>query len=326
MAHSHDSPKSKPGSQQAPKPPTPKEPEPYTLLFFSVDVSGSTELKNKLKLSKWMGLFSQFFERAVAEHQRLASEHSEFITASRIPWKCIGDEVISWYRLSTNEPSGVRDAVCKLIPSFLEATLALDKMIVESTPNESPGLHVGVKGAAWLALIDEKSNTEIELPPQKDSDENASVPKDFLGQHIDEGFRITGCTESRRLVLSFDLARLLSKDTAAACRLRLISFQNFRGIWGDRYYPIIWFDGEEEEFKDSIAYDESFRSPLLGDYEKRRSAPVGPAELSKRLDEIRQDVHRDAGLDGEDSWPWTEPITKQPPQHRASIDTLDRCE
>lgn len=311
MAHSHDSPKSKTAPKQAPKPPAEKQSEAFTLLFFSVDVSGSTELKSKLKLSKWMGLFSQFYERAVQEHQRLATDHSEFVTASRIPWKCIGDEVISWYRLNTNKPNGVRDAVCKFIPDCLKVTSNLDKMIAESTPDESPGLRVGVKGAAWLALIDEKSNTEIELPPQNDSDEKSSVPKDFLGQHIDEGFRITGCTESRRLAISFDLARLLSQNTGSAKRMHFISYQNFRGIWGNRYYPIIWFDEEKQAFEKSIDYDEWFRSPLLGDYDKRRSFTIEPTELSTLLEKIRDSVHRDAGL--EDIWPWTETTTEQCP-------------
>ena len=47
-------------------------------------------------------------------------------------------------------------------------------------------------------------------------------------------------TENRRMVISFELAYILAKDTDYLKNIHIITYKTLRGIWQNRLYPIIW--------------------------------------------------------------------------------------
>ena len=61
---------------------------------------------------------------------------------------------------------------------------------------------------------------------------------EFLGNDIDAGFRIKKETENRRMVISFELAYILAKDTDYLKNIHIITYKTLRGIWQNRLYPI----------------------------------------------------------------------------------------
>lgn len=54
---------------------------------------------------------------------------------------------------------------------------------------------------------------------------------EFLGQDIDTGFRIKKETQDRRLVISVELAKILSDKTEYLSRLNIITYKSLKGVW-----------------------------------------------------------------------------------------------
>ncbi len=303
-------------------PPEPQPERPFTLLFFSLDLAGSSALKQSLPLGKWMSLICEFYEEAVREQQTLATDDDRQIdlNGSLFPWKYIGDEVICAYRLTEMSFAELKDVLPKLVSKCRVVVEKLDGW-VRSKGKDAKALR-GVKGTAWLALIDSKYNSIVEIPPRssrgpanmsgelEDAEPNGSQeayrnqPIDFLGRHMDEGFRLASCSEPGRLAVSFDLARLLSLGSQQEDKLVMISYQNFKGIWGSRYYPIIWYEENTGSFEGSVEYDGWFSSPLLADYAKRRGQDK--IKISDLLKNIQESVQQDPGLNDGLEWPWTD--------------------
>jgi hypothetical protein len=114
---------------------------------------------------------------------------------------------------------------------------------------------------------------------------------EFLGQDIDIGFRIKKETQDRRLVLSIELAKILSDKTEYLSRLNIITYKNLKGVWKNRLYPIIWYHDAEisggVSFEDSFYYDETTFSELSKEYFLHRESDEGNLASYMFLD-----VHR----------------------------------
>ena len=79
---------------------------------------------------------------------------------------------------------------------------------------------------------------------------------EFLGNDIDAGFRIKKETENRRMVISFELAYILAKDTDYLKNIHIITYKTLRGIWQNRLYPIIWY--HDPKYAENIQFEDSF--------------------------------------------------------------------
>ncbi|HEX3365573.1 hypothetical protein, partial [Phenylobacterium sp.] len=69
------------------------------------------------------------------------------------------------------------------------------------------------------------------------------IIRDFVGPSIDTGFRLTAWSSPRRLILSADLAFLLTSSYATADEplpLHFSGAQKLRGVMDEQPYPMIW--------------------------------------------------------------------------------------
>lgn len=87
---------------------------------------------------------------------------------------------------------------------------------------------------------------------------HSTVSRDFIGQSIDTGFRVSAEATSRKLTLSVELAHMLSKVCvdliAEPSHIPTLDYRNFnfyfdgrqpfKGVLGGIPYPVIWLDTE----------------------------------------------------------------------------------
>jgi hypothetical protein len=280
---------------------------PHVRVFLSADLVGSTRLKNRLNHQE---LYEKFQARmkvverlrsqkadldladsiaraAVLESLGISTEdfdwakviqafyrdfHSEFSHAlhdlrekyDKIgidcqPWKAIGDELIYQFPVTS------RRHLHWLITAFLTGLRTIDRKLTTTEQNSQRGLRL--KGSAWVAGFPVR-NRAIELPGSKGQE-------DFLGPDIDTGFRLGKCTRSGMLVVSVELAELLSEAPGDLNPIigKRVGWEQLKGVWNDLAYPIIWVD------LPSGYGDDDLRAKPFDDWEKL-SCPLSAAWAS----------------------------------------------
>lgn len=208
-------------------------------LFASADLVGSTEFKhaNSENPEKWSATFQQFFEEFPVEVEdayqriRLPCPPCPPLT----PWKFSGDEilfsaVISDHREVVTHLAAFKDAVKSFPMKWIEKGVALT-----------------LKASCWTAGFPVK-NMELFIRS------GASSIRDYIGPSIDLGFRITKFADTRRFVLSADLAFLaLESITSNRCKdgalhIFLERREPLKGVIGNQPYPILWLDMHDGKF------------------------------------------------------------------------------
>lgn len=221
---------------------------PKALMFLSVDVVGSTALKQttipRLKSdvvpdnSAWFNLIQLFYEqtltRVFREYHRATDYQQEkpFVQTMKRPvfWKTIGDEVLLWIEVSD----------CRQVPIYLSAW----KLAIEGLRKDLRAVNprLDVKCAAWVAQVPWRnkllvsSRTGRALGASRRPDHSLQLMKqffaaveeeesqietsdgfcgtdlvaDFIGPGIDIGFRLAKFASARRFIISADVAYMLA--------------------------------------------------------------------------------------------------------------------
>jgi hypothetical protein len=144
------------------------------------------------------------------------------------PWKALGDELIYQFVVRS------RIELHWITVAFLAALRKIDRKIWDRGGAERA---LRIKGSGWVAGFPVR-NRIIRLPGTD------SEIKDYLGPDIDTGFRIGKCTQPGMLVVSAELAELLSEAPGHVNPLvgKLVAWKRLKGVWDDKHYPIIWVD------------------------------------------------------------------------------------
>lgn len=239
-------------------------PSPQLYVFFSFDLVNSTVYKNK-QMGKWPSVFAQFY-------QVIKEEMKQRFPGIKV-LKYIGDEIIFFKEIIT---SGDLFEVIPGASKVLTSTLVhLDNLYNEDFKPLS------LKGTIWCAPItvcegEEWTNrdmTEFRNIALDVVYENEVSLRDFIGPDIDIGFRISKYAGKEKLVISADFAYLLLQCSHALCvkdkrdslvqNLKIVSFEDLKGIWADRYYPIIWYYDDWKKIKGTFEYDEPFKNKII---------------------------------------------------------------
>ena len=80
------------------------------------------------------------------------------------------------------------------------------------------------------------------------------------------------------MVVSVELAKILSDKTEYLSRLNIITYKILKGVWQNRLYPIIWYHDSKVSgvtFEDSFYYDETTYSQLSKEYFLNRERDDG---------------------------------------------------
>lgn len=263
--------------------------EPQIKLFLSVDIAGSTQLKNSnsyfhiqqfceenLRILNSMNsqnpkqyelrdIYSQICKEDDYQdwseiiRKCFRAFNTEF-TKQRgfkeiYPWKMAGDELI--YCISVNTRKEVHDEV----KAFFRTLRIHDKKYAEKNSL------IRLKGSAWTAGFpirnrimfpldyDEKNTCKI-----KDSCPSNYNREDYMGTEIDIGFRIGKFTYPGMMVVSIELAcilldyRLTIPDEE---RFLVIDtgWEELKGVWSGHKYPIYWLEFQESSISEDISYE-----------------------------------------------------------------------
>jgi len=232
-------------------------------IFFSFDLVNSTQYKT-LSRKRWPIVISRFYE-LVADglDKRLTNLHL---------WKYVGDELLFYKRINAI------DEIFHCLPTAYSVLQdAIRRLHVEFSDTYTI---LSIKATVWCARTCEVAPQDIEeikkgafkleqrniVVFQGSGERRTQI--DFLGPDIDLGFRIAKHAMRGRLVVSADLAYLLHKEVArdpekTEDKLRIVSYEQLRGIWDNRRYPIIWYEEDWSKVSQSFLYDEHFESSVI---------------------------------------------------------------
>lgn len=263
-------------SNPAPAPPLPQPrafppdfPEglkPRLRLFLSVDLVGSTSYKQSRQVwSPEILSFYRNFDHALHTRWRAFSEGQKSPPPAPEFWKSNGDELLYFCELQDLSHA---HAVLHLWLGALNDYRAL------AGGGANP---MDVKSTAWVGLFP-APNAEIFFrrgapPPVEAADDpvlaqaalrdewyaapnNPAITRDFVGPSMDTGFRLTSWATPRRMIVSVDLAFLLTgaySRGVGPLRLHFSGKDKLKGVIDDQPYPTIWIPVGEE--RDRLALD-----------------------------------------------------------------------
>lgn len=272
-------------------------------LFFSFDIVNSSAYKD-INYLGWQDVLTTL----LTSIQRNITKD---IPEAQL-WRVLGDEIIFFVTIRNEEE--IYNSIGSIYSVLVQENLKLHngnlfKEIKNSTKSDVELLKhsnvLSIQAAAWLAIIlngeQEDFSPYDNIFKKYNINENQRI-NEFLGQDIDIGFRIKKETQDRRLVISVELAKLLSNRTEYLSRLNIITYKNLNGVWKNRLYPIIWYHDEEISgmtFEDSFYYDETSYSQLSKEYFLNRETEEGDlasymfTDVHKALNKIIEDQNLD---------------------------------
>ncbi len=171
---------------------------------------------------EWQKYFREFYRQLPALlRQKLVAERFHGI---ELPvWKLIGDEIVFSTQLIHWEQTP------RCVAAFRAAVADFRQSTIAATDGR-----LDVKCAGWTAGFP-VGNICVESP--------ADLPPDYIGPGMDIGFRLVKAAVPRRMLLSVELAWLLSLPNSDAAAAFFVSGgMALKGVAKGRTYPCIWLD------------------------------------------------------------------------------------
>ncbi|HET6971628.1 MAG TPA: hypothetical protein VFH92_10920 [Phenylobacterium sp.] len=242
--------------------------KPRLRLFLSVDLVGSTSYKqSRQQWSPEILSFYRNFDYALQAQYRAFSEgHRTALPAPEF-WKSNGDELLYVCELQNLSHAHA------VIHLWLAALNDYRAMGDATKPMD-------VKSTAWIGLFP-APNAEIFFrrgapPPASDAGDpvlaqadlreewyanpnNPAITRDFVGPSMDTGFRLTSWATPRRMIVSVDLAFVLTgayTRGVGPLRLHFSGKDKLKGVIGNQPYPTIWIPvGDERPSPEGLRAD-----------------------------------------------------------------------
>ena len=269
-------------------------------LFFSFDIVNSTAYKT-LNFTGWsqviIALFSEIQKRVVKK------------MPSAEMWRILGDEVI--FLVPIKEKDDIFIYISKIFEIMIDMVMQLkkgsffDKLELHDLERDLMKMQniISVKASAWIAIICEnlKKLEQYDNIIERFKLQEGYGLFEFLGNDIDTGFRVKTNTQDRRLVIDYELAYLLSRNTDYLRNIHIITYKRLKGVWQNRLYPIIWYYDDKyfegTSFDDSFYYDEIENSELVKEYLKNKTEPLLKKEMYSDVDYALNKIMQDQKLE-----------------------------
>ncbi len=249
------------------------------VLFFSFDIVNSTAYKT-VNYYGW----SVVIDHIISE---LRIEVKNKIPRAEL-WRILGDEVIFIVDVCDREfifeyISSIYSILIDFVNDLEEGTF-FDKIenfsgtIVNLMKVENI---ISLQACAWIAAVTDK----MEIKDKSYSgyvenlfeiiEESKNIKfYEFIGIDIDTGFRLSEQTREKRLVLSFELAYMLSKRPDFSERLNIITYRKLKGVWNGDAYPIIWYYDKSKHgdraFRNSFPFDAVDKDEIYIEFLEKR--------------------------------------------------------
>lgn len=239
--------------------------EEYNILFISFDIVNSTQYKVHNEDS-WVVTITKIFAQL--------KEQMGYLISDALLWRVIGDEIIFIVKITSME----------ILGKYVDTVFGIIQKLNLDIENMTSGkkfydVETGVQGALWIAPITDETRVEkldtpihgnVFMKYTNEGNNQISTVYEFMGNDIDTGFRIKKYTQKGRLVISFELAYLLSQDTQCNSCLHIIAYKRLKGVWENKLYPIIWYHNDKTsqtgKFEDSFKFDEASENELVYEY------------------------------------------------------------
>lgn len=245
-------------------------------IFLSVDISGSTAYKSKHNNFKeyekhWARFYESFFQDFPSCFAGKVFEQFKGVRDSLQVWKCLGDEIIY------EDKIGSLDDSHKLVMAFYNAIITYDKTVRER--EGKPGLRV--KGTCWTAGFPIR-NAKLKVPIKK-----SEYGSDYIGPDMDIGFRLSKASRPERVVVSMDLADILTRQTSPdPLAFYQVGWEVLKGVFGDKPYPIIWVR-KESEAPYFLPWEDHL-CPLNKQYRKNDKTDI--QDMQSQIESIRKEL------------------------------------
>lgn len=270
-------------------------------LFFSFDIVNSSAYKT-INYTGWYKVIISLFKKIQVNVTKLMPGAEM--------WRILGDEIVFIIPIKENKDFFVyTDRIFEILNNFvyqLNEGIFFDDVQVTDDEKSLMKMQkvISLKAAAWIAIVGEG----IEKLEQYDNLlERYKLREgygliEFLGNDIDAGFRIKKETQNRRMVISFELAYILAKDTDYINNINIITYKSLKGIWQNRLYPIIWYHdfkyAGNVRFEESFFYDEKEGNSLVEEYFSNRVEPELKIEMYKNVYDALSKILIDQNLKG----------------------------
>lgn len=250
-------------------------------LFMSVDIAGSTEFKTRNRDPKlpdyWPRIYQSFLQEFPAKLFEAVRESAESAKVDIVVdiWKLLGDEIVFDAQVADPRETAL------ITQSFYSVLHSGD-----AAWRRDHGLRL--KGTAFTAEFPNE-NKHILVGEYTDGRLDG---RDFIGPDIDLGFRIAKVARPGRLVVSMDLADILSQaDWDYLFEFHWVGWEQFKGVYSDRPYPVIWIT---TDLKPHIYPWEQHFCPYTKAFEA--DCQIGPQEVRDRIREIRDAMNETTSL------------------------------
>ncbi len=266
-------------------------------IFISCDLVNSSKLKNSSKLNKeWINIVIKFFSVVFDKMKSITTTTNKITT-----FKYIGDEVVFYFEPKT------QDEIINLPKKLYDIQQEINSNLNEYN---ATNIRTGVKITLWIAPVLTLHSEEIKNIDDIDDEINkdnvyknfhiiSTSYNDIIGMDMDIGFRISKSSHKNLLNISLQYVGLLMKLDEYMCKCKkseyhIVSFENLKGIWDDRYYPIIWYAPENkwEEQINLFGYDEFKRNKIVANIlEEDIMVSKNINNLNNILEELEQETN-----------------------------------
>lgn len=252
--------------------------DPKVFIFTSIDLVNSTVYKKEDK--QWPTVFKSFFD--IVECQFNTNKRDAMI------WKYAGDEILFY-----EEITDINTLITYPSEIFQILNICQEKLFLDRSETKNK---LYLKAVVWCALVKDVRDSKAKVVNIITSDNTVSF--DFLGEDIDEGFRLSQYTSQTKLVLDTKLAYLLYKnrdiintkcDYVVQERIKIVGYRRLKGIWDNRIYPIIWYHKEWSSPDKMFLYDEHETSDIVNELKNKKYLSENLSIIEKIVEETGLD-------------------------------------
>ena len=263
-------------------------------VFISLDLTNSTKFKSE-QPHLWKFVISAFYDvvfdaYGINQYQSLLKNLPDEISVKF--WKFVGDEVLLYvdvydcseiYKIVKSTDEAIKKIINWISEKITEPYECQKKCSEKGSERgclfyeanyqsckiaDILKKSLDVKATVWLALCgkNEKARNIVYKKSSAMGNWFQSYNFDFLGPEIDEGFRIAKYAVKGRLVVSPFLANTLYLSANESNNFKeiseiknnfaIVSYQKLKGIWNDRFFPIVMYSSTLKDFHTEWDYDE----------------------------------------------------------------------
>lgn len=273
----------------------PSQLQPKELMFFSLDVIGSTAMKQTPVTAgtavvpdntEWFKDIQTFYIKSVsmffaAIKDLKRKDKNDFIQNMKNPklWKTQGDEVLFWIEITDTRQ------VIFLVERWRSTIEGLRELLAERK--------LDFKSTIWIAhfpwrnkMIFTSATGKEDIDLDGSEDRNLQLAQtyfeqiygspsvnpfqlvpDFVGPGVDIGFRLAAQASQRRLIMSSDVVYMLAVGalhmmrSTKHLRVHFEGMHLLKGVLGGLEYPLFWLDMIDEKNIYSFSHDLGRRDP-----------------------------------------------------------------